>query len=120
MIPRVLNRAVANIGLARVAAPYLGTAPALIICGLLTIISFYVMTPIAASNPLPTADAMPLAFAGVSDRFLYHGESPPRSDADSRISHVGKRHLSYSLSWRPTACRSSSKWGFFSTSWSPC
>ena len=65
MIPRVLNRAVANIGLARVAAPYLGTAPALIICGALTIIAFYVMTPIAASNPLPTADAIPLAFAGV-------------------------------------------------------
>ena len=65
MIPRVLNRAVAKIGLARVAAPYMGTAPALIICGILTIISFYVMTPIAASNPLPTADAIPLAFAGV-------------------------------------------------------
>ena len=65
MIPRVLNRAVANIGLARGAVPYLGTAPALIICGVLTIISFYVMTPIAASNPLPTADAIPLAFAGV-------------------------------------------------------
>ena len=65
IIPRVLNRAVANIGLVRVAAPYLGTAPALIICGILTIISFYVMTPIAASNPLPTADAIPLAFAGV-------------------------------------------------------
>jgi hydrogenase-4 component E len=64
-IPRVLNRAVANIGLSRVAAPYLGTAPALMICGLLTIIAFYVMTPIAASNPLPTADAMPLAFASV-------------------------------------------------------
>jgi hydrogenase-4 component E len=65
MIPRVLNRAVAKVGLARVAAPYLGTAPALIICGLLTILAFYVMTPIAASNPLPTADAIPLAFAGV-------------------------------------------------------
>jgi len=65
IIPRVLNRAVAKIGLARVAAPYLGTAPALIICVILTIISFYVMTPIAASNPLPTADAIPLAFAGV-------------------------------------------------------
>jgi hydrogenase-4 component E len=64
-IPRVLNRAVANIGLQRAAAPYLGTAPALIICGVLTIIAFYVMTPIAASNPLPTADAIPLAFAGV-------------------------------------------------------
>lgn len=65
MIPRVLNRAVANIGLAPVAAPYLGTAPALIICAALTIVAFYVMTPIAASNPLPTADAIPLAFAGV-------------------------------------------------------
>lgn len=65
MIPRVLNRAVAKVGLARVAAPYLGTAPALIICGILTIIAFYVMTPIAASNPLPTADAIPLAFAGI-------------------------------------------------------
>ena len=65
IIPRVLNRAVAKIGLVRVAAPYLGTAPALIICVILTIISFYVMTPIAASNPLPTADAIPLAFAGV-------------------------------------------------------
>lgn len=65
MIPRVLNRAVSKIGLARVAAPYLGTAAALIVCGVLTIIAFYVMTPIAASNPLPTADAIPLAFAGV-------------------------------------------------------
>ena len=65
VIPRVLNRAVAKIGLQRVAAPYLGSAPALMICGLLTIIAFYVMTPIAASNPLPTADAIPLAFAGV-------------------------------------------------------
>lgn len=65
MIPRVLNRAVAKIGLARVAKPYLGTTPALVICGMLTILSFYVMTPIAASNPLPTADAIPLAFAGV-------------------------------------------------------
>jgi hydrogenase-4 component E len=65
MIPRVLNRAVAKIGLSRMAAPYLGTAPALMICGILTILAFYVMTPIAASNPLPTADAIPLAFAGV-------------------------------------------------------
>jgi hydrogenase-4 component E len=65
LIPRVLNRAVAKIGLARVAAPYLGTSAALLVCALLTIVAFYVMTPIAASNPLPTADAMPLAFAGV-------------------------------------------------------
>lgn len=65
IIPRVLNRAVAKIGLARVAAPYLGAAPALIISGALTIVAFYVMAPIAASNPLPTAAAIPLAFAGV-------------------------------------------------------
>ena len=65
LIPRVLNRAVAKIGLVRVAAPYLGTAPTLMICALLTIVAFYVMTPIAASNPLPTGDAIPLAFAGV-------------------------------------------------------
>lgn len=64
IIPRVLNRAVAKIGIVRTVAPYLGTAPALMICALLTIVAFYVMTPIAASNPLPTADAMPLAFAG--------------------------------------------------------
>lgn len=65
IIPRVLNRAVAKIGLSRVAAPYLGAAPALIICALLTIVAFYVMTPVAESNPLPTAGAMPLAFASV-------------------------------------------------------
>jgi len=63
VIPRVLNRAVAKIGISRVTAPYLGAAPALIVCVLLAIIAFYVMTPIASSNPLPTADAMPLAFA---------------------------------------------------------
>ena len=65
IIPRVLNRVVAKIGIIKVAAPYLGTAPTLMICALLTIVAFYVMTPIAASNPLPTGDAMPLAFAGV-------------------------------------------------------
>ena len=65
IIPRVLNRAVTKIGIVRVAAPYLGTAPALLICALLTIVAFYVMSPVAASNPLPTANAMPLAFAGV-------------------------------------------------------
>ena len=70
VIPRVLNRAVANIGLERSAAPYLGTAPALIICALLTIVAFYVMTPIAVSNPLPTADAIPLAFACVLTGFF--------------------------------------------------
>jgi len=65
VIPRVLKRAVAKIGLAPVAAPYLGSAPALIVCGLLTILAFYLMTPIAGSNPLPTGEAIPLAFAGV-------------------------------------------------------
>jgi hydrogenase-4 component E len=61
----VLHRAVAKIGLQRFAAPYLATAPALIVCALLTIIAFYVMSPIVAANPLPTGSAMPLAFAGV-------------------------------------------------------
>src|SRR5581483_254726 len=65
LIPRVLDRAVAKIGLSRVAAPYLATAPALLICALLVTVSFYVMAPVAESNPLPTADALPLAFAGV-------------------------------------------------------
>jgi hydrogenase-4 component E len=65
IIPRVLHRAVAKIGIIRVAAPYLGTAPAIIICALLTIVAFYVMAPIAVANPSPTADAMPLAFASV-------------------------------------------------------
>lgn len=64
IIPRVLNRAVAKIGILRAVAPYLGTVPALLICALLTIVAFYVMAPIAHSNPLPTGDAMPLAFAG--------------------------------------------------------
>src|SRR5512135_3074082 len=70
IIPRVLNRAVAKIGLARVAAPSLGAVPALIICGALTIVAFYVMAPIAASNLLPTAAAIPLAFAGALIGFL--------------------------------------------------
>lgn len=65
MIPRVLNRLVANIGVQRFAAPYLNTAPALIVAALLTILAFYIMAPIAVSNPLPTGDAIPLAFACV-------------------------------------------------------
>jgi hydrogenase-4 component E len=65
IIPRVLNRAVTNIGLQPTVAPYLGTTATLAVCGLLIIIAFYVMAPVAASNPLPTADAIPLAFAGV-------------------------------------------------------
>lgn len=65
IIPRVLQRVVTRVGLQRFTAPYLGTAPALIVCGILAIVAFYVMAPVAASNPLPTADAMPLAFASV-------------------------------------------------------
>jgi hydrogenase-4 component E len=65
MIPRVLNRVVANIGVQRFTAPYLNTAPALIVAALLTMLAFYIMAPIAASNPLPTRDAIPLAFACV-------------------------------------------------------
>ncbi|HWQ68671.1 MAG TPA: hydrogenase [Patescibacteria group bacterium] len=65
VIPRVLNRAVAKIGLQRAALPYLGTPATLVVCGGLVVIAFYVMAPVAASNPLPTAEAIPIAFAGV-------------------------------------------------------
>jgi hydrogenase-4 component E len=65
IIPAILNRAVFRIGVQRTVAPYLGTPGALLACGLLVAIAFYVMAPITASNPLPTAAAMPLAFAGV-------------------------------------------------------
>lgn len=65
IIPRVMRRAVIKIGLQRAVAPYLGTAPALVVCGALVIIAFYVMAPITASNPHPTAGAIPLAFAGI-------------------------------------------------------
>ncbi len=54
-----------EVAIAALAAPYLATAPALLICALLVTVSFYVMAPVAESNPLPTADALPLAFAGV-------------------------------------------------------
>lgn len=65
IIPRVLNRAVVKIGLQRAALPYLGTPATLVVCGSLVVIAFYVMAPVAASNPLPTAEAIPIAFAGV-------------------------------------------------------
>lgn len=65
VIPRVMRRAVTKIGLQRAVAPYLGTTPALVVCGLLVVIAFYVMAPITASNPLPTAGAIPLAFAEI-------------------------------------------------------
>src|SRR5574337_126999 len=65
IIPRVLNRAVVKIGLQPAALPYLGTPATLVVCGGLVTIAFYVMAPVAASNPLPTAEAIPIAFAGV-------------------------------------------------------
>jgi hydrogenase-4 component E len=65
VIPKVLNRAVTNIGLQRAVAPYLGTSMTLVICGGLVVVAFYVMAPVTASNRLPTADGIPLAFAGV-------------------------------------------------------
>lgn len=65
IIPRVLNRAVTKIGLQRAALPYLSTPATLVVCGSLVVIAFYVMAPIAVSNPLPTAEAIPIAFAGV-------------------------------------------------------
>jgi len=65
IIPRVLSRTVAKIGLQPAALPYLGTPATLIVCGCLVTIAFYVMAPVAASDPLPTAEAVPIAFAGV-------------------------------------------------------
>lgn len=65
VIPRVLHRVVANLGPERSAAPYAGTPLALGICGLLLVLAFYVMAPVAESNPLPTANAIPVAFASV-------------------------------------------------------
>jgi hydrogenase-4 component E len=65
IIPSVLNRVVARIGLQRAVAPHLGTSAALFVCGLLVAIAYYVMAPVSSSNPLPTADAIPLGFAVV-------------------------------------------------------
>ena len=65
VIPNVLNRTVAKIGMQRAVAPYLGTSVTLGICAVLVVIAFYVMAPITASGRLPTADGIPLAFAGV-------------------------------------------------------
>src|SRR5439155_3227215 len=65
IIPRVLNRAVTKIGMQRAVAPYLGTSATLAICAGLVVVAFYVMAPVTASNRLPTADGVPLAFAGV-------------------------------------------------------
>ena len=65
VIPNVLTRTVTKIGIQRSVAPYLGTSVTLAICGGLVVLSFYVMAPVMASNRLPTADGIPLAFAGV-------------------------------------------------------
>ena len=64
-IPKVLDRVVRNIGIQKAVAPYLGTSMTLGICGALVVMAFYVMAPVTASNRLPTADGIPLAFAGV-------------------------------------------------------
>src|SRR5437016_11410474 len=63
IIPRVLNRAVAKIGIQRAVAPYLGTSMTLAICAGLVVVAFYVMAPVTASKRLPTGDGIPLAFA---------------------------------------------------------
>ena len=65
VIPNVLTRTVTKIGIQRSVAPYLGTSVTLAICGGLVVLSFYVMAPVMATNRLPTADGIPLAFAGV-------------------------------------------------------
>jgi hydrogenase-4 component E len=65
VIPNVLNRTVARIGMQRAVAPYLGTSATLAVCAVLVVIAFTAMSPITGSDPLPTADGIPLAFAGV-------------------------------------------------------
>jgi hydrogenase-4 component E len=65
VIPNVLNRTVARIGMQRAVAPYLGTSTTLAVCAVLVVIAFTAMSPITGSDPLPTADGIPLAFAGV-------------------------------------------------------
>ena len=65
VIPNVLMRAVTRIGIQRAVAPYLNTSITLGICGGLVVLSFYAMAPVTASNALPTAEGIPLAFAGV-------------------------------------------------------
>jgi len=65
VIPNVLNRAVTKIGLQRAVVPYLGRSATLAICAGFVVLAFYVMAPVTASRQLPTADGIPLAFAGV-------------------------------------------------------
>lgn len=65
VIPSVLTRTVAKIGMQRAVAPYLGTSMTLGICAALVVVAFYVMAPVTASNRLPTADGIPMGFAGV-------------------------------------------------------
>jgi hydrogenase-4 component E len=65
VIPSVLMRAVTKIGIQRAVAPYLNTTMTLGICGGLVVLAFYAMAPVTASNALPTAEGIPLAFAGV-------------------------------------------------------
>ena len=65
VIPSVLTRAVSKIGMQRAVVPYLGTSISMFICALLVVVAFYVMAPVTSSNSLPTADGIPLAFAGV-------------------------------------------------------
>ena len=93
MIPRVLNRAVAKIGLAASRRAVSGHARR----------AHYLRH---AHDPVVLRDGShrrlesvadgrcdPARVRGHSDRFLYHGESPPRADADSWISDAGERHL---------------------------
>ena len=65
VIPSVLNRAVGKLGIQRAVAPYLNTSVTLGVCAILVVLAFFVMAPVTATNRLPTADGIPLAFAGV-------------------------------------------------------
>jgi hydrogenase-4 component E len=65
VIPSVLNRTVARIGMQKAVGPYLGTSTTLAVCGVLVVIAFSVTAPLTRANTLPTAEGIPLAFAGV-------------------------------------------------------
>src|SRR5262245_29472673 len=50
VIPNVLNRTVARIGMQRAVAPYLGTSTTLAVCAVLVVIAFTAMSPITGSD----------------------------------------------------------------------
>ena len=93
IIPRVLNRAVAKIGIVRTVAPYLGTAQRAHDLRPAHHRRFLRYDTDCGIESLANRRCYAACLRRHADRFFYHGESPPRGHADSRLSHVGKRHL---------------------------